>query len=98
MKAMNPTRQTVAGMDPGAVSPRRWLQSPEGIMRDRKLNTVCEDAHCPNIGECWNHGTATFMILGDICTRGCRYCAVAKGKPVSLDLDEPVRWLMRYAR
>lgn len=63
----------------------------KGIMRDRKLNTVCEDAHCPNIGECWNHGTATFMILGDICTRGCRYCAVAKGKPVSLDLEEPVR-------
>jgi lipoic acid synthetase len=63
----------------------------KGIMRDRKLNTVCEDAHCPNIGECWNHGTATFMILGDICTRGCRYCAVTKGKPVSLDLEEPVR-------
>ena len=63
----------------------------KGIMRDMKLNTVCEDAHCPNIGECWNAGTATFMILGDICTRGCRYCAVAKGKPTSLDLDEPVR-------
>lgn len=63
----------------------------KGIMRDRKLNTVCEDARCPNIGECWNHGTATFMILGDICTRGCRYCAVAKGKPTSLDLEEPGR-------
>src|SRR5262249_4950868 len=63
----------------------------KGIMRDMKLNTVCEDAHCPNIGECWNAGTATFMILGDICTRGCRYCAVAKGKPASLDVDEPVR-------
>ncbi len=60
-------------------------------MRDLKLNTVCEDAHCPNIGECWNRGTATFMILGDICTRGCRYCAVAKGKPEGLDLEEPVR-------
>jgi len=63
----------------------------KGIMRDLQLNTVCEDAHCPNIGECWNRGTATFMILGDICTRGCRYCAVAKGKPVTLDLQEPGR-------
>jgi lipoic acid synthetase len=63
----------------------------KGIMRDLKLNTVCEDARCPNIGECWNRGTATFMILGDLCTRGCRYCAVAKGKPQSLDLAEPKR-------
>src|SRR5438093_1262691 len=64
----------------------------KGIMRDLKLNTVCEDAHCPNIGECWNRGTATFMILGDVCTRGCRYCAVAKGKPGGiLDLQEPLR-------
>src|SRR6478672_6194027 len=62
-----------------------------GIMRDLKLNTVCEDAHCPNIGECWHHGTATFMILGDICTRACAYCAVAHGKPKELDRDEPVR-------
>jgi len=63
----------------------------KGIMRDLKLNTVCEDAHCPNIGECWHHGTATFMILGDICTRACAYCAVAHGKPKALDTDEPVR-------
>ena len=62
-----------------------------GIMRDLKLNTVCEDAHCPNIGECWHHGTATFMILGDICTRACAYCAVAHGKPKALDLGEPAR-------
>jgi lipoyl synthase len=62
-----------------------------GIMRDLKLNTVCEDAHCPNIGECWHHGTATFMILGDICTRACTYCAVAHGKPAPLDIDEPRR-------
>ena len=62
-----------------------------GIMRELKLNTVCEDAHCPNIGECWHHGTATFMILGDICTRACTYCAVAHGKPATLDLDEPRR-------
>ena len=62
-----------------------------GIMRELKLNTVCEDAHCPNIGECWHHGTATFMILGDVCTRACAYCAVAHGKPGELDLDEPRR-------
>ncbi len=61
------------------------------IMRGLKLNTVCEDAHCPNIGECWHHGTATFMILGDVCTRACAYCAVAHGKPATLDIDEPRR-------
>jgi lipoic acid synthetase len=61
------------------------------IMRGLKLNTVCEDAHCPNIGECWHHGTATFMILGDVCTRACSYCAVAHGKPTELDRDEPRR-------
>jgi len=62
-----------------------------GIMRELKLNTVCEDAHCPNIGECWHHGTATFMILGDVCTRACTYCAVAHGRPATLDIDEPRR-------
>ena len=61
------------------------------IMRSLELNTVCEDAHCPNIGECWHYGTATFMILGDVCTRACAYCAVAHGKPAELDLDEPRR-------
>ena len=55
------------------------------------LHTVCEEARCPNIGECWGHGTATFMILGDVCTRGCRYCAVNKGMPTELDLEEPSR-------
>ena len=63
----------------------------KGIMSELKLNTVCEDAHCPNIGECWHHGTATFMILGDICTRACSYCAVAHGRPTELDLAEPSR-------
>ena len=62
-----------------------------GIMRELKLNTVCEDAHCPNIGECWHHGTATFMILGDVCTRACAYCAVAHGRPTELDTAEPGR-------
>ena len=68
------------------------------IMRDLELNTVCEDARCPNIGECWHHGTATFMILGDVCTRACAYCAVAHGKPTELDLAEPGRVAEAIAR
>jgi len=63
-----------------------------GIMRSHKLHTVCEEARCPNMGECWNLGTATFMILGDICTRSCGFCAVKTGRPDSgLDWDEPRR-------
>ena len=61
------------------------------MMRDLKLHTVCEEAHCPNIGECWEHKAATFMILGDVCTRNCAYCAVAHGTPAPLDLEEPGR-------
>ena len=61
------------------------------LMRDLHLHTVCEEAQCPNIGECWHHGTATFMILGGVCTRACSYCAVAHGRPAPLDVDEPVR-------
>jgi lipoic acid synthetase len=63
----------------------------KSIMRGLGLHTVCEEAHCPNIGECWNHGTATFMILGDVCTRACGYCAVAHGRPATLDTAEPSR-------
>ena len=59
------------------------------MMREKNLHTVCEEARCPNIGECWNHKTATFLILGDTCTRGCRFCAIDKGKPLALDLEEP---------
>ena len=65
-------------------------------MRDLKLNTVCEEARCPNIGECWAHGTATFMILGDVCTRACSYCAVAHGRPAALDPAEPERVAQRH--
>ena len=61
------------------------------IMQGRRLHTVCEEAHCPNIGECWDLGTATFMILGDICTRRCHYCAVTTGRPTGIDLQEPLR-------
>jgi lipoic acid synthetase len=61
------------------------------LARKLDLHTVCESAHCPNIGECWNHRTATFMLLGDICTRRCGFCAVPKGRPLAIDWDEPKR-------
>jgi lipoic acid synthetase len=84
---------------PAAAAPKpAWLKvrapgSPHylrlrGLMRDLNLHTVCEEARCPNIGECWHHGTATFMILGDRCTRSCGYCNVLHGTPVALDPDE----------
>src|SRR3954471_5485814 len=86
---------------PPAAEPSRkpaWLKvkAPGGpnylslkhMMRDLKLHTVCEEAHCPNIGECWEHHAATFVILGDVCTRNCAYCAVAHGTPAPLDLAE----------
>jgi len=85
---------------PAAAEPKpAWLKvrapgSPtylrlRGIMRGLNLHTVCEEARCPNIGECWHHGTATFMILGDRCTRSCGYCNVLHGTPGALDPDEP---------
>ncbi len=79
----------------------RWLRvrAPGGdryrelkhLMRHLGLNSVCEEAHCPNIGECWESGTATFLIMGDRCTRNCPYCAIAHGRPEDLDEDEPRR-------
>jgi len=78
-----------------------WLKVPapggpnylalKHLMRELELHTVCEEAHCPNVGECWEHKAATFMILGDVCTRNCAYCAVAHGTPAPLDAGEPVR-------
>jgi lipoic acid synthetase len=89
------------------LSPRRPLRKPEWLKarapvgenyhslkqlaRGLELHTVCESAQCPNIGECWNHRTATFMLLGDLCTRRCGFCAVPKGKPAAIDFDEPRR-------
>ncbi|NWG14589.1 MAG: lipoyl synthase [Acidobacteria bacterium] len=61
------------------------------LVREHRLHTVCQDARCPNIGECWAAGTATFMILGDVCTRSCRFCAVRTGRPSGYDPDEPRR-------
>jgi len=93
----------IVPLTPVAPRPRKpeWLKvkapgSPgyqrlRTLMRELKLHTVCEEARCPNIGECWHYGTATFMILGDVCTRACAYCAVAHGRPATLDLAEPAR-------
>ncbi len=61
------------------------------IVNENKLHTICQDGNCPNMGECWGAGTATLMILGNICTRACSFCAVATGKPTEYDLDEPMR-------
>ncbi len=90
----------------GAAMPRsarlpKWLKISVGfneeylrvkrIMKDNRLHTVCGEAACPNIRECWGEGTATFMILGKFCTRGCRFCDVLTGRPLGLDRDEPRR-------
>ncbi|GAB4327501.1 MAG: lipoyl synthase [Dehalococcoidia bacterium] len=66
-------------------------QDLQRLMREKQLHTVCEEAHCPNIGDCWSRGTATFMILGDTCTRACGFCAIKTGRPGALDLGEPRR-------
>ena len=90
---------SVAPAEPARKPPWLKVKAPGGpnylalkhMMRDLKLHTVCEEAHCPNIGECWEHKAATFMILGDVCTRNCAYCAVAHGTPLPLDAGEPRR-------
>jgi lipoic acid synthetase len=86
-----------------ATSPQRpkWLRAPapagenyhelKTLVTELKLHTVCESAACPNVGECWNRRTATFMILGNVCTRRCGFCAVQKGAPLAVDYDEPRR-------
>ena len=61
----------------------------KSLLREKNLHTVCEEAACPNLGECFSHGTATFMIMGDVCTRRCPFCDVAHGRPKPLDVDEP---------
>lgn len=88
-------------VEPSGVTPRKpaWIRAraPQGpgvgrikqILREHQLSSVCEEAMCPNLGECFSHGTATFMIMGDICTRRCPFCDVAHGKPRPLDVDEP---------
>src|SRR5436853_5243804 len=93
--------QRAAGSSGGATARPDWLRvrAPggpnyrdlKGLVDDLRLHTVCESARCPNIGDCWERRTATFMILGDICTRSCGFCAIKTGRPIGLDLEEPER-------
>ncbi len=101
-----PVKATRARVNPDKIdtSPRRrpswivvdqpggdtytWLK---GLMRSKELHTVCEEAHCPNMSECWGSGTATFLVMGEVCTRSCGFCDVLHGKPLPLDWDEPER-------
>src|ERR1041384_4514894 len=68
-----------------------------GLVDEHKLHTICESGNCPNMGECWGAGTATFMILGNICTRSCGFCAVATGRPLAIDFQEPFRVAQRVS-
>ena len=98
-----------AGLPLSALPRPAWIrarapQGPvyerlQGLIRGLELHTVCEEAHCPNLGECWSRGTATFMILGDVCTRACGFCAVRTGRPAGPpDVDEPRRVADAVAR
>ncbi|MEE2658791.1 MAG: lipoyl synthase [Candidatus Latescibacterota bacterium] len=83
-------RRLPAWLKAKAPGSHRYLELRR-LVKQLDLHTVCESAHCPNIGECWDRGTATFMILGDICTRSCGFCAVKTGRPTGLDQEEPLR-------
>ena len=80
-----------------AASPSGRFRETKDIVLTNKLVTVCEEASCPNIGECWSKGTATFMIMGDKCTRRCRFCNVSTGRPNPLNLNEPERGIYLFA-
>src|SRR3982074_3559642 len=94
-----PVSSSPEPLRPTAIPPWIRMRVAEGenfkdlkqIVRGSRLHTVCEEARCPNIFDCWNRRTATFMILGDVCTRACRFCAVTSGRPTELDLGEPLR-------
>lgn len=91
----------LVSIEPARAKRPEWLKAPapvgenyrdlKQLVTDLKLHTVCESAACPNIGDCWNRKTATFMILGNLCTRRCGFCAVQKGAPLEVDHDEPRR-------
>jgi lipoyl synthase len=91
----------LVSIDTTALKRPGWLRAPapagenyrdlKSLVERLRLHTVCESAACPNVGECWNHRTATFMILGNVCTRRCGFCAVSKGAPLAADYDEPRR-------
>ncbi len=86
-RASPPKPPWLRARDPGTAK----VAALQQLLREQELHTVCEEADCPNIGECFARGTATFMIMGSICTRRCPYCDVAHGRPASLDADEPAR-------
>jgi len=98
----------LVSLDARKPSRPKWLRAPapageqyeelKTLVRDLDLHTVCESAACPNVGECWNRRTATFMILGNVCTRRCGFCAVEKGAPLPVDYDEPRRVSEAVAR
>ena len=102
------TRLPPSDPAPGPARKPSWLKvkAPGGpnyvqlkqMMRELSLHTVCEEARCPNVGECWEHKAATFMVLGDTCTRNCAYCAVGHGTPAPYDAEEPVRLAEAVAR
>ncbi len=93
-------KEVLVTIEPKQARPK-WLKAPapvgdnyrqlKGLVERLRLHTVCESAACPNVGECWNQRTATFMILGNVCTRRCGFCAVQKGAPLEMDFDEPRR-------
>src|SRR3954447_5947098 len=102
MSNLIPARSLSPLTAPGSATARAdWLrvrapgrpddQAVKGLVGDLRLHTVCESARCPNIGDCWERRTATFMILGDVCTRSCGFCAIKTGRPIGLDLEEPER-------
>ena len=103
LEALPPRTARERALGAAHVQGRRppWLKAPlpggpayarvRELMQGLELHSVCQEAHCPNLGECWSHGTATFMILGRICTRACGFCAVETGRPTELDTEEPSR-------
>src|SRR3990170_6310998 len=90
-RVVTPRREPKPSWVKGRVPAGERFHQIKGLLRQEQLHTVCEEAHCPNIGECFNAGTATFMILGDVCTRSCGFCAVTSGRPAAPDLLEPLR-------
>lgn len=93
-KRNNPELKSTVGIRPEWLKVKapvgETVQNLQKLMRSKSLHTVCEEAHCPNIGDCWSHGTATFMILGDTCTRSCSFCAVKTGIPHTVNRNEPM--------
>lgn len=89
LKPLGAPRERLAPWLRKTLPPPGTVEQVRGLMQDLQLNTVCQSARCPNLNECWSRKAATFMIMGDLCTRTCRFCTVPKGKPLPLDTGEP---------